>query len=60
MKGGREEDMKGCMKGKTTVATVMYDKNDVGVRGVRAFPTILLFPATNVTLEYLIEEMFLR
>ncbi|KAH7396950.1 thioredoxin-like domain-containing protein [Phaeosphaeria sp. MPI-PUGE-AT-0046c] len=30
--------------GKTTIATVLYDKNDTPLRRVRAFPTILLFP----------------
>lgn len=44
-KGGKEEGQK-----NTTVATVMYDQNDTGVRGVRAFPTILMFPAGKVSL----------
>jgi protein disulfide-isomerase A1 len=32
---------------KTTVATVLHDKNDTGLRRVRAFPTIMLFPARD-------------
>jgi protein disulfide-isomerase A1 len=32
---------------KTTVATVLTDKNDIGLRRVRGFPTIMLFPAKN-------------
>lgn len=34
---------------KTTVATVLYDLNDTGLRGIRAFPTILLFRAGAVS-----------
>lgn len=34
-------------KEKTTVATVLHDKNDTGLRRVRAFPTIMLFPARD-------------
>jgi protein disulfide-isomerase A1 len=32
---------------KTTVATILYDKNDTGLRGVRAYPTIMLYPAKD-------------
>lgn len=32
-------------RGKVTIAKVMYDENDSPVRGVRAFPTIMLYPA---------------
>jgi protein disulfide-isomerase A1 len=32
---------------KTTVATVLHDKNDTGLRRVRAFPTIMLLPARD-------------
>ncbi|KAH6002293.1 hypothetical protein HBI84_087160 [Parastagonospora nodorum] len=32
---------------KTTVATILHDKNDTGLRRVRAFPTIMLFPARD-------------
>jgi protein disulfide-isomerase A1 len=32
---------------KVTVAKVMYDENDTSERDIRAFPTILLFPAAS-------------
>jgi protein disulfide-isomerase A1 len=32
---------------KTTVGTILTDKNDTGLRRVRAFPTIMLFPARD-------------
>jgi protein disulfide-isomerase A1 len=35
------------MQQKTTIATVLHDKNDTGLRNIRAFPTIMLFPARN-------------
>lgn len=34
---------------KTTIATVLYDMNDIALRRVRAFPTILLFSAKRKT-----------
>lgn len=37
---------------KTTVATVLYDLNDTGLRGIRAFPTILLFRAGAVSFRF--------
>jgi protein disulfide-isomerase A1 len=33
------------LKGRVTIAKVMYDANDTPERGIRAFPTIKLFPA---------------
>ena len=35
------------LKEKVTIAKVMYDVNDTPERGVRAFPTIKLFPASS-------------
>jgi protein disulfide-isomerase A1 len=32
---------------KTTVGTILTDKNDTGLQRVRAFPTIMLFPARD-------------
>ena len=35
------------LKEKVTIAKVMYDANDTPERGIRAFPTIKLFPAAS-------------
>lgn len=34
---------------KTTIATSLYDKNDIVLRRIRAFPTIVLLPAKEVS-----------
>lgn len=35
------------LKGKVTIAKVMYDANDTPERGIQGFPTIKLFPAAS-------------
>jgi protein disulfide-isomerase A1 len=39
------DDGKGEGMKKTTIATVLCDRNDIPLRRLRAFPTILMFPA---------------
>lgn len=43
------EEKKGGKLGKrkTAIATILCDKNDIPLRRIRAFPTILLFPASH-------------